>query len=326
MPKSPQELPPIPKKPRATQEFDIEMEDKITTILEEGGETLESKMGAKIASVTEGSDKHAKNEDRALVSKENFAAVLDGLGSYGHGDRASQLAAEVISFELEEIKKDEGLTERELESIKFKMASALKKASKEILKKIKNDPKMKGMGTTASLVKLCKLENGKTKALIANVGDSRIYLLRKGKLQRLTKDDSILQYLIDKKGIGPEANPDEDPKIIDGLDKEYKLKGKIRSGATLALGSHEDFHEQLENKLALELVQEIDLQKGDTLMLCSDGIIDNVPDKEKEQVLNSKGNELELSEKLVSNAGIAEIRPDNPTATPDDKTAVIIKI
>lgn len=270
---------------------------------------------AKFSASTETSPEHPdRNEDAFFIDAENgVAGVFDGMGGHKAGNIASEMAAGAVLEQLINVPKD--MPARDWEKY---MKSALAKASREIVDAIKKNPEAtEGMGTTATVVKFLKTPAGK-KAVIGNAGDSRAYLFRNGKLSRITKDDSVVQELIDEGTFKNDEDLDQKVTLNIGQGpKEYTL-GEIRAGISQALGVRETAHQNLKPN-----VQTIDVFSGDILMLSSDGIHDNLADKEIEDILKDGA---AVEERLVRRAALTEINKNNPRHKPDDKTAAVIKI
>lgn len=121
------------------------------------------------------------NEDRTLIMPPKGAAVFDGLGGLAGGEKASQLAQNIVAKSLIKIPKESGLQDTE-----EKIRQTLIDANEAVYQQAQVDKT--DMGTTASVVYIWEGEN-KKKAIIGNVGDSRVYLFRAGKLDQITLDD-----------------------------------------------------------------------------------------------------------------------------------------
>ena len=284
----------------------------------------------KFAGASEASKKHPDiNEDAFFINADaGIAGLFDGLGGYGHGEIASKIARETIEIELSEIPEN-----IKLEDLKKLMSDILKKASNDILEQSKNN-NFNQIGTTATVIKFWEGANDTRKAIIANVGDSRAYRLRNGKLEALTEDDSIMKRLIDN-GVVKDDNPKQIIKgkdvINTGLlsaDDAKKLDPNmnisienIRRMMGQALGVHENNNKNLKPNIT-----DVDIEEGDVLLLSSDGIHDNLTDAEIEKLLNSGSSEQKLSKSIVENASNIAKDTNNPHAKEDDKTAIIIKI
>lgn len=131
-------------------------------------------------------ERSRKNQDTMLMDNQaEVFGVFDGLGGPAAGDKASQSAANSVRESFAKFP-----ATKNIEVMKHWMAESLKEASRRIHAESMGD----GRGTTASVVKLWEGLNGERKAIIGNVGDSRVYVYRAktGTLEQLTLDDSAV--------------------------------------------------------------------------------------------------------------------------------------
>jgi PPM family protein phosphatase len=222
--------------------------------------------------------KRRNNED-ALVVREDlgFVSLADGMGGAASGELASEIFVRSVSqvFEGDNSRREKGTAEL--------VQRAFLLANETIWKKAQEDPAVQGMGCTAEL-----LTFEDRSYLVGHVGDSRTYLLRNGKLRRITKDHSIIQDQLDKGFITPEQA------------KTHSLRNVI----TRAVGVHET--------LAVDLIRGRGMA-GDLFLLCSDGLSDMVEEDKIAEILSLS---LSLEEKagmLVESANSAGGK-DNVTA------------
>jgi len=164
------------------------------------------------------------NEDNFAVNASGdrgLFIVADGMGGHAAGEVASEMAVQTIERELH------GVRDLDDRSTAQKVLEALKTANRTIHDRTITEVDKQGMGTTASVL----LVSG-TRYLIGQVGDSRVYLLRDGALQQLTKDHSYVQEQVDAGFLTPEqaryhpysnvitrcvgASPDVEPDIYQG--------------------------------------------------------------------------------------------------------------
>lgn len=210
------------------------------------------------------------NQDAFIAGKlaENitFAIVCDGMGGANAGNIASEIAVKTVSEYLYNSFRD-NMTLNDFERT---LKNAISSANLLIFNRAIKDEALKGMGTTivAAIVK----DND---AIIAHVGDSRIYLLN-DEIKQLTKDHSIVQTLIENGEISPDDA------------KHHPRKNVI----TRALG--------VEAEVVADF-DELTLNTNDTLLLCTDGLTNYVPEANIYEIF--KQNDLSLvSETLVSKA------------------------
>lgn len=181
------------------------------------------------------------NEDRAAV-QENLnglalAIVADGMGGHQAGDIASSMAVELIQQCLQSVTSDMPGEERGLQ-----LKKAIETANEKIFEFASGRENYHGMGTTVVAV----LADSRH-AVIAHIGDSRVYRICGEQLEQLTEDHSLVNELI-KSGQ---------------ISREEASQHPRRNVLTRALGT--------EPTIEVD-VQEIFWQKGDQLLLCSDGL------------------------------------------------------
>lgn len=201
-----------------------------------------------------------------LAENITFAIVCDGMGGANAGNIASEIAVKTVSEYLYNSFRD-NMTLNDFERT---LKNAISSANMLIFNRALKDEALKGMGTTivAAIVK----DND---AIIAHVGDSRIYLLN-DEIKQLTKDHSIVQTLIENGEISPDDA------------KHHPRKNVI----TRALG--------VEAEVVADF-DELTLNTNDTLLLCTDGLTNYVPEANIYEIF--KQNDLSLvSETLVSKA------------------------
>lgn len=180
------------------------------------------------------------NQDSAYVSP-TMLMVADGMGGAAAGDLASTVAIHQLALADAEHPTGDAMLPA--------LSAAIKKASDVIADLIDNDPKLDGMGST-----VCGIAFDGEKLALANIGDSRAYRYRDGKLARLSRDHSWVQTLIDD-GRLTEAEALEHP--------HRSLILRVVNG-------------QAQQTPDLEMV---DVEEGDRLLICSDGLCGMVTDQ-----------------------------------------------
>ncbi|MEK7705006.1 MAG: Stp1/IreP family PP2C-type Ser/Thr phosphatase [Myxococcota bacterium] len=194
------------------------------------------------------------NEDSLLADTTlGLYIVCDGMGGHAAGEVASATACEVLQREVEGMSK---LRERFVESGKTSDAKALRKAleaavqsaGREIHKKASRTPELTGMGTTCTVVLLID----QNKAILAHVGDSRLYVLRGGKVYQLSEDHTYVNELV-KRGA---------------LSREQAKKHPQGNVLSRALGVQPNVNVD---------TMVFDVDAGDTYLLCSDGLYNYFP-------------------------------------------------
>lgn len=230
------------------------------------------------------------NEDSFLVSDDlKLYLVADGMGGHAAGDVASRKSIELIKAFIERTAKDNDITwpfeiNPELAPEANKLIAAVQIANKKIYEMSSTNPKLKGMGTT-----IAGLSIAKTKGYIVHVGDSRVYLMRNGRLKQITEDHSWVNEQVKENVITKEEA------------KQHRWKNVI----TRALGS--------EREVKVDL-QEEDIVSGDIFLICSDGLSGIVERKMIEDIIKKHINNLsKAAEKMIDYANDIE-GVDNITA------------
>lgn len=177
-----------------------------------------------------------------IGSRGTLLVVSDGMGGAVAGEIASELAVETLKESMMEMPGDFNAPD------KLKMAAEI--ANERIWSHARQNPELTGMGATLTAVLVHS-----TVAYIAQVGDSRAYLIRGNQIKQITKDQSLAQMLIDSGAITPEQAHSVPQNVI-----------------MQALGT------QPAVKVAMSAVQ---LCKNDHLLLCSDGLSGEIPDPQE---------------------------------------------
>lgn len=201
-------------------------------------------------------------------------AVADGLGGQSHGDLASLMALQAgWYFGSNEIKWTHKVNERETKELKEKAELLFHLINRTMQIEGMAEPRLLGMGTTLTV---CYSTGHRL--FVVNVGDSRAYRHRQGKLEQLTSDHTLAQHMIDAGLIEPNS-------------PEAK---KSRHLLTSSLGKKGDL-------TRIDFTQHL-IADGDKLLLCSDGLTDMVPDDQINHILNQPATPAELAQTLVDQA------------------------
>lgn len=220
------------------------------------------------------------NQDYYYISDDQNEIKLyilaDGMGGYKGGEIASKLAVTCARNYIENNLKE---TPKDKESLIQLVASSVEYANMVVYEKAKEDKELEGMGTT---LEICLVYNNR--AYIAHVGDSRIYRIRKELMRKLTKDHSYVQKLVEDGTITKEE-----------ADFHPKKNMLMR-----ALGCNAFVEPDVTIKGFL---------KGDTIIICSDGLTNMVTQEEIYKVATSKFEYApsELIEKANKNGGYDNI-------------------
>ena len=209
------------------------------------------------------------NEDFAFAG-ENLIAVADGVGGNVYGEVASEVVVAAISYLEDRIYIHEPAVE---------IRDAARYANERLNSAVADDRSLAGMATTLTALRL----DGSS-VLVLHVGDSRAYSLRGGRWARLTRDDSLVQGLVDSGAItAAEAR-----------------RHPARSVVVQALnGGPVDPH-----------VTTHDVSTGDRFLVCSDGLTDYVDGDEIRRIVSAGAEPAACSAELVD-AALAAGAPDN---------------
>ena len=202
------------------------------------------------------------NQDFSATSNTLFV-VADGMGGHASGELASEIATKIVLQEREYITPDD-------------FGNQIRLANEAVRSEANNNPDHKGMGTTfCGITKIHSNEDVIQQLAIANIGDSRIYLLSGDSFIQITQDHSLVE--------------------------EMFLQGKItadqaavhpnRNVITRALGIDDD---------ATVDCWHIPARKGDRFLLCTDGLTNEVSDAEISETLQTFDNPQETAHRLVS--------------------------
>ena len=222
------------------------------------------------------------NEDSYAGNPKNrLFLVADGMGGHAAGEIASQIAAstveEVVARQADS--PDPGET----------VLAAAREANERIYTTQRQNPELSGMGSTLTV-----LHMRDRMYFIAQVGDSRAYLLRDGRLEQLTRDHSLVWHLYES-GV---------------LRKDELSSHPQKNLITRSIGPHPAVEIDLERG---------NLRDGDLFLLCSDGLTDVVTDDGIRRILSEAGSPPDkLSDKLVAAA--------NAAGGPDNVTVIVVRV
>jgi protein phosphatase len=208
-----------------------------------------------------------------------FAVVADGIGGHRAGEIAAELAVDHISQVISE---SDGQRPKKI------LERAVHEASEAIADHAAATTEQKGMGATCA----CVFVIG-DKLYTATVGDSRIYLLREGRIQQLTTDHTWVQEAIEKNILTPQqAREHPNVHVIrrylgspDPPEVDFRLRLYDSEGDALAEGN-----------------QGTQISPGDTFLICSDGLTDLVWDDEIAEIIRSKTNPKAAAQELIETA------------------------
>ncbi|GIW73012.1 MAG: hypothetical protein KatS3mg102_2554 [Planctomycetota bacterium] len=205
------------------------------------------------------------NEDAiGILADLGFCVVCDGMGGHASGEVASRMTVELLERRMREAvpplaartpEQDRAVRER----LPGLLGAALAAANLQVYERGRSDPEIergRPMGTTVAALALAG-----DRVVLAHIGDSRIYRLRQGRLQALTRDHSVI--------TPPEA----------------QRLGRKRKYVTRALGTRRRVRAEL---------GATDAAPGDVFLLCTDGLTDVVHDDELQRILLAAAGDGEL--------------------------------
>jgi serine/threonine protein phosphatase PrpC len=234
------------------------------------------------------------NEDALGCDPEIGLWVLaDGMGGYNAGEVASGIAVKTVTDLVVEACKREKRNDVVPGTGYMRQTIALRdavhRANKIIHQTAQSQPQCEGMGTT---LVACLFYDDRVS--VAHVGDSRLYRLRSNRLEQITMDHSLLQELVDR-GF---------------YSQEEAQRSTNRNYVTRALG--------VESGVEVE-VQEIEAQKGDYFLLCSDGLPDMVEDEDIHLTISTFNDQVEtIGEQLIKLA--------NDNGGRDNVSVVLVRV
>src|SRR5437773_4764106 len=211
--------------------------------------------------------------------------VADGMGGAAAGELASEMAAEAIYDEMVKTWGNEGeTTPRRFASL---LKEAVEAANVRIHSYAKAHPEARGMGTTTTAAGVLG-----ERCYLTQVGDSRAYLIRNGQAHQLTKDQSLMQRLV-------EAGE---------LTEEEAAHSERRNIILQALGP--------DAKVKVDLTHQ-EVRRGDILVLCSDGLSGQVKKEEIAEIVTRASDLQTAADRLIALA--------NERGGPDNITVIIAR-
>ncbi len=222
----------------------------------------------KTFSLTDVGKKRKVNQDYVYTSEEpignlpNLFIVADGMGGHNAGDYASRFTTECVISEIEK--------SHEKNPIKL-IRHAYETANEGILEEAKRLPDHVGMGTTLVVASIID-----DYLYVANVGDSRLYLIDDD-ISQITRDHSLVEAMV----RAGEIDRDE--------ARVHPFKNKI----TRAVGGAEEIRVDF---------FDMKLKKGDVILMCTDGLTNMVDDEEIKMIVKGASDVADAAEKLIAAA------------------------
>src|SRR5881409_541623 len=211
--------------------------------------------------------------------------VADGMGGAAAGELASEMATDTIYAHL--LKTWNAEDEATPQRFAYRLKEAVEVANASIHAHAKAHPEVRGMGTTTTAAGVLS-----DHLYLTQVGDSRAYLIRGGTAHQITKDQSLMQRLV-------EAGE---------LTEEEAAQSERRNIILQALGP--------DPKVKVDLTHQ-EVRRGDVLVLCSDGLTGQVKKEEIAQVVNTTQDLRAACDKLIAMA--------NERGDPDNITVVLAR-
>ncbi len=231
--------------------------------------------------------KRETNEDSFLVDEElSLFVVADGMGGHQGGDTASRLAIDTLRDAVRKSRAERPAVFAQrspLESSPLPdvLRQAMEEACLAIFSKAQGAPSLHGMGTTVTAL----LVHG-AYAFLAHVGDSRLYLVRGGRIQQISDDHSLVNEQV-KAGV---ITPDE------------ARKSHFKNVITRSVG--------FEAEVVVDLLG-VEVKQGDLFVICCDGLTNLVDDREIAELANSES-AVDLPIRLI---GLANDRGGDDNVT-----------
>ena len=257
-----------------------------TVKLTKGRGRKRAKSGKKDATRAEA----ATIEDKASASTETTAASESAASeATAASENATNASAANEDAESADAAETQQLFETAvLEHYADKLNEAVKHGNTAVLDYGDTHREARGLGATVTLAFIVEGQ-----AFIANVGDSRTYLVRDGKIERITRDHSLVERLVEMEQIKP--------------DEVYEHPSRNLIYRSLGAG-----HAEVDVDIFIER-----LQPGDVLLLCSDGLWEMVRDPELLRIITESEDVEQASERLISTA--------NANGGEDNITAVLVR-
>src|SRR5690349_5646897 len=217
-----------------------------------------------------------------MIPDRGIFVVADGMGGHAAGEVASDMAVRIVADEIHSMR---GLTD---EQVAERMRSAIRTANGAIFQRTLTEHDKRGMGTTVTALTLYE-----TRFLIGQVGDSRAYLLRDGRLSQVTKDHSYVQEQVDAGYLTPEQA------------RTHPYSNVI----TRCVGANND---------VMPDVYVGSVREGDLFLLASDGLTGMLEDPQLAEIMKSGREPQEQVDALIDDA--------NRHGGLDNITAIMVRI
>jgi len=223
--------------------------------------------------------------DHEVGRKGSLLVVADGMGGAAAGEVASEMATEVVFEHLLStwLSDDEDTPQQ----FAFRLRESVEEANRKIHAHAKDNPEMRGMGTTITAAGVLN-----DHIYVTQVGDSRAYLIRRGNATQITKDQSLMQRLVDAGELTEEEAERSERKniILQALGPDARVKVDL---------THQG------------------LCKGDAILICSDGLSGLVSKEEIAEAVSQEKDLVQISAELIALA--------NERGGPDNITVIVAR-
>lgn len=220
-------------------------------------------------SITDIGKRRKLNQDSVFVSEgkignlSNLFIVADGMGGHNAGDYASKYTVEMM---------EQQIRFSQLTDVETILCEAISRANYDIRQIAGRDESLSGMGTT---VVAATISNDILQ--VANVGDSRLYIIRPDEIRQITRDHSLVEEMV----------------RMGGIDRSAARSHPDKNIITRAVGALDS--------IEVDFFRE-ELKRGDMVLLCSDGLTNMLEDEEIRNIVNSEASLLEKGKRLVDAA------------------------
>lgn len=223
-------------------------------------------------------------------SQGKLMVVADGMGGHEAGERASQLAIDsLVTYVLNSMSWFFRMDAAADESVREELRESLMRCQEALAHEVESIPQRRGMGTTLTMAYLIWPH-----LYVVHVGDSRCYLLRNNELRQITRDHTLAQ--LSKESLGAkEIDPsDDDDKHASGSNTLWNVISGSDEGLTPEIYTAE-------------------LQVGDALLLCTDGLYKHVGRLQLAELLRTDQRSARICEAMIDEAN-SDGGSDNITA------------
>ncbi len=222
----------------------------------------------KTFSITDIGQHREMNQDFVYSSEKpvgnlpNLFIVADGMGGHNAGDYASKYTVETMV---------DVITKSDLTEPIALLEEAIQTANIKLMERARENETMRGMGTTVVALAIYD-----TRLYIANVGDSRLYVVNQN-IQQITKDHSLVEEMV----------------RMGEMDKETAKEHPDKNIITRAIGAIAD--------VSIDFF-EVEIEEDDQILMCSDGLTNMIHDNEIRRIIISQRDIVEKAEQLVAAA------------------------